>query len=63
MYQVLEGSLENLCVVISHRGNCFAREYRHQDWFSRAEPQGSNPLFRVHRVHGRDVAAIGGGVS
>ena len=39
------------------------REYRRRDWFSRAEPQGSNPLFRVHRVRGREVAAIGGGVT
>ena len=63
LYQVLEGSLENLYVVISLRGNCFAREYLRRDWFSRAGPQGSNPLLRVHRVRGREVATAGGGVS
>ena len=41
----------------------FAREYLRRDWFSRAGPQGSNPLLRVHRVRGREVATAGGGVS
>ena len=41
----------------------FAREYLRRDWFSRAGSQGSNPLLRVHRVHGREVAIGGGGVS
>jgi len=59
----LEEALENLCVAISLCGNCFVREYRRRDWFSRIEPQGSNHVFRVHRVRGQEVAAIGVGVS
>ena len=51
-----------LC-AISLRGNCFAHEYLHRDWFSRAGPQGSNALLRVHRVREREVATGGGGVS
>ena len=38
-------------------------EYSRRDWFSRAEPEGPNPLLRVHRVRGREVATTERGVS
>ena len=56
-------NFRNPLCAISLRGNCFAREYLRRDWFSCAGPQGSNPLLRVHRVHGQEVATSGGGVS
>ena len=59
----MEEALENPCVAISLRGNCFAREYHRRDWFSRAEPQGSNPLFHAQRVRVREATVAEGGVS